>query len=182
MDDRRSDAELLAGTARDPACFGVFYERHEEAVLMFHLRRTGQPDLAADLTAETFAQALTAASRFQPGPSPAGAWLLGIARNVLAMSRRRGRVEDAARRRLAMEPVVLDDLTLERVAAIDAFADIRELLGTLAPDQRQAVLERVVSEREYADIALELECSESVVRQRVSRGLARLRSDLGGAR
>jgi DNA-directed RNA polymerase specialized sigma24 family protein len=65
------------------------------------------------------------------GARSAAGWLIGIARNKLLESRRRGRVEDATRRRLGM-----------------------------------------------ARIALELECSESVVRQRVSRGLARVRSRL----
>jgi DNA-directed RNA polymerase specialized sigma24 family protein len=34
----------------------------------------------------------------------------------------------------------------------------------------------VLDERSYEDIARELRCSSSVVRQRVSRGLARLRT------
>jgi RNA polymerase sigma-70 factor (ECF subfamily) len=40
------------------------------------------------------------------------------------------------------------------------------------------LLERVVAERPYAEIAAELRCSELVVRQRVSRGLKRLRSEM----
>jgi DNA-directed RNA polymerase specialized sigma24 family protein len=35
-----------------------------------------------------------------------------------------------------------------------------------------------MEERDYEDIAKELRCSEAVVRQRVSRGLARLRRQL----
>jgi len=39
-----------------------------------------------------------------------------------------------------------------------------------------------VDEREYAQITAELECSEQLVRQRVHRGLARLRAGLEGER
>ena len=180
MSDRRTDAELLAATARDPSAFGAFYERHETLVLSYLARRVDEPELAADLAAETFAQALTASARFEPGPAPAAAWLIGIARNVLAMSRRRGRVEDAARRRLGMEPVVLTDEVVERVAELGRDLGIDELLAALPADQRQAVVARVLDERPYSEIATGLRCSESVVRQRVSRGLARLRHQMEG--
>ena len=39
----------------------------------------GDPELAADLTAETFAAALVSVRRFDPARGPAVAWLLGIA-------------------------------------------------------------------------------------------------------
>ncbi len=52
------------------------------------------------------------------------------------------------------------------------------LVEQLPAAQRDAVRSRVLDEREYADIARELGCSELVVRQRVSRGLARLRDQL----
>jgi RNA polymerase sigma factor (sigma-70 family) len=177
--DPRADDELLAATAADPAAFGVFYERHEDVVLMFLLRRTRDAHLAADLAAETFAEALCSAHRFRPGPAPAVAWLLGIARNVLAMSRRRGRVEDAARRRLGMERVVLDDDLIGRVWELQEAGVAADVLAGLPEDHRRAIWARVVDERDYGDIARELCCSESVVRKRVSRGLSRLRARLG---
>jgi RNA polymerase sigma-70 factor (ECF subfamily) len=37
----------------------------------------------------------------------------------------------------------------------------------------------VVDERDYAEIAKDLRCSEAVVRKRVSRGLARMRDQMG---
>lgn len=180
MHDRRSDAELLACSARDPAAFGIFYERHEEVVLLFLLRRTADAELAADLTAETFAQALSSAHRFRAGPTPAAGWLVGIARNVLAMSRRRGRVEEAARRRLGMQPVVLDDEGLARIEELGRDEEVARRLEALPADQREAVVARVVAERDYADIARDLRCSESVVRKRVSRGLTGLRRQMEG--
>jgi RNA polymerase sigma factor (sigma-70 family) len=54
------------------------------------------------------------------------------------------------------------------------------LLERLPAEQRAALEARVLQEREYADIARSLRCSEAVVRQRVSRGLRRLRAELEG--
>ena len=48
----------------------------------------------------------------------------------------------------------------------------------LPPALRDAVMDRVVEERPYEQIASELRCSESVVRQRVSRALRTLRSQM----
>lgn len=176
MTDPRTDAELLAATSGDPAAFGVFYERHEEVILLFLLHRTRDPELAADLASETFAQALTHAYRFRPGPTPAVGWLIGIARNLLAMSRRRGRVEERARRALGMQRLGLSDEAIERIESLGEEQNIARLLAQLPAEQRDAVLARVVAERDYDEIAQELACSEQVVRKRVSRGLAGLRS------
>jgi len=169
------DDRLLARARRDPAAFGTFYERHERLVLGYFMRRVGDPELAADLAAETFAAALVAVGRYRGGGPPASAWLVGIARHVLSASVRRARVEDRARRRLGMEPLALDDELLERIARIGGDERVEALLGRLTPSQSAAVRARVLDEEDYAGIAARLRCSESVVRQRVARGLATLR-------
>jgi RNA polymerase sigma factor (sigma-70 family) len=169
------DDQLLARSARDPEAFGAFYERHERLILGYFVRRVGDPELAADLAAETFAAALLGARKYRGGGAPASAWLIGIARHVLSQSVRRARVENRARRRLGMEPIVLDDALLSRISRMGGDERVAALLERLTPDQSHAVKARVLDELEYAEIAAHLRCSESVVRQRVSRGLATLR-------
>ena len=182
-----SDDQLLRAYADgDPDAFVAFYRRHLTSVLAFFLRRTGDPELTADLTAEVFAAALLAADRYRPGERPALAWLYGIATHKLADSRRRGRVEDRARRRLALEPLAIDDTDLERVEALANRGEERPRLlsavETLPESQRDAVLAHVVDERPYAEIAASMSCSEMLVRQRVSRGLRTLRSRIEDSR
>ena len=169
------DDELLSRSRRDPAAFGTFYERHERLVLGFFMRRTRDPELAADLSAETFAVALVAAKKYRGDGAPASAWLIGIARNTLLNSLRRAQVEDRARKRLGMEPIELGDELLDRIERIGGDARVEELLARLTPEQSDAVRARVLDEAEYAEIADRLRCSESVVRQRVHRGLTVLR-------
>ena len=109
-------------------------------------------------------------------------WLFGIARNLLAGSARRGRVESAARRRIGLDPLVLRTHhieLIERLVAAEGDAIVAAWLDELPADEAQALRERVLDERAYADIAGELRCSEAVVRKRVSRGLGRLRRRLG---
>jgi RNA polymerase sigma-70 factor (ECF subfamily) len=120
------DESILAGLAAEPDRFAVFYRRHVAALLGYFLRRTRDPELAADLCAETFAAALDGAHRFDPARGPAVGWLYGIARRQLAHAQRRGAVEDRARRRLGMEPLVLDDADLQRIEEIAEAADLAE--------------------------------------------------------
>jgi RNA polymerase sigma factor (sigma-70 family) len=172
-----TDEELLAG---DPEAFAAFYRRHVAPLLGYFLRRTGNAELAADLTAETFAAALDGLHRFDPARGPAVGWLYGIARRQLGHAARRGAVEDKARRRLGMRPLELTDEALERIEAL-AGADVATTaLAGLPPDQRDAVRARILDERDYADIARTTRTSEAVIRKRVSRGLAGLRSRLEG--
>jgi RNA polymerase sigma factor (sigma-70 family) len=171
----RTDEELLGAAASDEEAFAELYRRYERPLAGFFARAVGRGDLAADLTAETFAQALASISRYDPQLGTAAAWLFGIARHVLARSRARGQVEDRARRALGIGVLALDDAAIERIEALAGEDPAVRLLEQLPLDQRQAVTARVIEEREYAEIAAELRCSESVVRKRVSRGLATLR-------
>ena len=175
-----TDGELLSRTRREPEAFGAFYDRFEGDLLAFFWRATRRADLAADLTAEVFAQALASAGSFDPALGSARAWLYGIARHQLADTWERGRVEDRARRRLGVEPLALTDETLERIESLGGRdgEGALELLAALPADQRRAVQGRVLEERDYGELARTLACSESVVRQRVSRGLRNLRARL----
>jgi RNA polymerase sigma factor (sigma-70 family) len=177
--DRRSDQELLTrALTTEPEAFTVFYERHVDVVLAFLRRRTSSPEVAADLMAETFAAALLALhANTAPGQLEVPvAWLLGIARNKLFESYRRGKVEAAAREKLGLEPLVLDDSDLALVDELSETDLVNQLADLLPPDQLQALRARVIDEREYDDIARDLHCSEAVVRKRVSRALSTLRA------
>jgi RNA polymerase sigma-70 factor (ECF subfamily) len=178
----QDDDLLTRFAAGDPDAFVVFYRRHLGAMLGFFLRRTGDPELTADLTAEVFAAALIGAGGYRPGERPELAWLYGIAAHKLADSRRRGRVEDEARRRLALEPLTIDDADLAQVEEIASLGDAQAALMSLPPEQRDSVLARVVHERSYAEIAGQMHCSEMLVRQRVSRGLRALRARMKESR
>jgi RNA polymerase sigma factor (sigma-70 family) len=182
-DDRPNwaDADLLAGVAqRDGAAFSGFYRRHLAEVLAYLIRETGDSELAADLSAEVFAAVLLSAARYEPKGPSALPWVIGIARHKLLMSWRRGRVEARARQRLGLEPVELDDLALERIEQLaDAgVGRLEQMLEQLPPMEREAVRWHVVDEVGYGEIAKQLNCSEMVVRKRVSRGLGRLRNQL----
>jgi len=100
------DRGLLLGSRERGAGFGEFYRRHRTAVLAFHGARVREPELADDLTAETFAAALLVVhDRSRELRERPVAWLFTIAHSKVVDSYRRGRVEAAACERLALERI-----------------------------------------------------------------------------
>jgi RNA polymerase sigma factor (sigma-70 family) len=180
----QADRALLAASRGDADAYAAFYRDQADLVVRYFAVRVRDPELAADLMAETFAAGLAAVRRYRPrGDGSALAWLFAIARNKLIDSARRGAVASEARQRLELETLVLDDDDLQRVREL---ADLErrsprllELVTDLPDDQRAAVLARIVDERDYPEIAGELRCSEAVVRKRVSRALMKLREQIG---
>jgi RNA polymerase sigma factor (sigma-70 family) len=178
--DSYGDSDELLLSAHDAASFECFYVRHVDGLLGYFVRRTRDAELAADLTAETFAAALAGRRRYRPEAGPAAGWLYGIATKKLADAQRRGYAERRARRRLGMERIELSDEDIARIEQLGEADHATLLVGGLAPDQREAIVAHVVDERSYEDIATETHTSQAVVRKRVSRGLATVRHMMGG--
>lgn len=173
----RSDEELAAAAkAGDGDAFAELYRRYVSAITTYTRRRSPTPELAFDLTAETFAAAAAGIGSFRARRGSFHGWLFGIASNELRGAWRRGQVEDRARRKLALERVVLDEDGIARVEELVSDEALHRALAALPAEQRAAIEARVIDEREYADVAAQLGCSQSVVRQRVSRGLKTMRS------
>ena len=178
-----SDEELLQGSATCPQHFVAFYDRHAAGLLAFFGRRTYDSQVAADLTAETFAQAFAARRRFRnPGPGSATAWLYTIARRQLNRFVARQRVESQWRERLGMEQLVVAPDALQRADELMDLEKVREqvaaALNALHGDLREAVVLRGVEGLSYPEAARLAGCREDLMRQRVSRGLKRLARDL----
>ena len=178
---RLNDELLLIERDRPEDAFAVFYRRHVQTVLRLCARRGLNAAEAADVTAETFAAALLARRRYRADVGAARGWLLGIAANKLADRARRLAREHRAQRRLGMQPYELTDRDL---ADFEALLDDLEdpalaALSHLPATQAAAVYARVVEGEDYVKIGHRLKISEAAARQRVCRGLAKLRSQLG---
>ncbi len=90
-----SDGELLRrAAAGDAEAFSIVYDRYEAIVAGFLVRGARDAELAADLTAETFAAAIGSVGRFRDYGQSAIGWLLDSARNVLARSHEPGQAND----------------------------------------------------------------------------------------
>lgn len=156
---------------------------HAENVLVFFARRTLDPHLALDLTAETFARAYIRRRQFRGDTSEAAAgWLYRIAHNELARYQRDGQVARRAMERLRLREPTYGDGDISRVQELAGLSHLRgevaERFAALPDRQREAVELRVIDELGYPEVAARLGISEESARARVSRGLRLLRAVL----
>jgi RNA polymerase sigma-70 factor (ECF subfamily) len=146
-------------------------------VLGFVTRRVADPYTAADLTADVFVRALEAAASYR-GEGSAGAWLIGIARHVVAAEYRR-----AARDRAAVERVdgsrLLDADDIGRLEdRIDAERQARglyERVRRLAPGEREVLELVVIDGLSVSDAAAAAGISRVAARVRLHRARCALR-------
>jgi len=161
---------------REAPDFAAFYDRHFVPLLRHLTRRTYDPEVGLDLTAETFAQAYLARSKFRGSTeSEAAAWLQTIANRQLARYFKKGFAEQRALQRLELERPALDDERIQEIERLAGLAEVRarlqDELGGLSESSREAVRLRIVHELPFHEVASQLGISEAAARARVSRAL-----------
>jgi RNA polymerase sigma factor (sigma-70 family) len=150
----------------DSKAFERLFELHFEPLYGYLARRVG-PELARDLAAETFAQALRSRRTFDRRRGEARPWLFGIAQNVL-----RRHYRDEERRLQALAGI---DAPSERAREEPRLASA---LATLTPEERDVLLLHVWADMTYHEIAGSLAVPIGTVRSRLSRARLRLREAL----
>ncbi len=169
-----------APAAGRPGELEVLYRSEVAAVTAFFARRSRDPQTVADLTADTFMEAMKSFRSSPPAQGSKRPWLFAIARNVYAkhcehMARRR----DAARRDSARQ-MLDEDETEELAERIDAQRLGRELLERLAglPALDREAVELVdLAGLRPKEAAIALGVSAGALRVRLFRARARLRKE-----
>lgn len=139
----------MPAIATQPEEFEGFYREHLQLVRLYLARRVDDPFVAADLTADVFVRAIRGADNYRCDLGPPRAWLIGIARNVVADHRRLRAQEDAAVRRLNARRLLDEDSTERIVERIAAEADARMLLASITdlPDSLRSIVELVAVDK-----------------------------------
>jgi RNA polymerase sigma-70 factor (ECF subfamily) len=151
---------------RDPAPIEPLYRAHFDAIYRYASCRVGR-DVALDVAAETFTQALRSLGRLDPG-SDVRAWLFGIAANVLRHHRR----TEARRLRAFVQAGSHEDASAPSRPDEDCW-ELRELLieglGELKSRDREAILLLAWADLSYDEIAEALGVPVGTVRSRINR-------------
>jgi RNA polymerase sigma factor (sigma-70 family) len=160
--------------------FERLYRANVEAVMAYFARRSGDPQVVADLTEDTFVAVITSLEAFDPRKGTARAWTFGIARRVYASYCEAYRQQQHKLERLAgrrdLEPDEVEDL-LDRIDAERAGRDLVAGLATL-PEPDRAVIELVdLAGLRPKEAAAALGLSPGAVRMRLLRTRARLRRE-----
>jgi RNA polymerase sigma factor (sigma-70 family) len=158
--------------------FERLYRANVDAVTAYFARRTADPQLVADLTADTFVQVITGFESFDPRKGTARAWLFGIAGHVYASHCAAYSQQQAKLQRLAGRRDLDRDQVEELLERIDAEREGRGLLAELArlPERDRAVIDLVdLAGLQPKEAAMALGLTPGTVRMRLMRARARLR-------
>ncbi|HEV2370682.1 MAG TPA: RNA polymerase sigma factor [Streptosporangiaceae bacterium] len=168
------------GTAA--AEFERLYRAQVDAVTVFFARRSADPQTVADLTADTFVQAIISFGMFDPGRGSARAWVFGIARRVYAAhcdahSQQRNKAARLAGRR-DLDTDQVGEL-LDRIDAERAGRRLVTELTTLPTLDRLTVELVDIAGLQAKEAARVLGVSPGATRMRLMRARARLRKAAG---
>ena len=163
---------------RDARFERLFNEMRDD-LLAYALRRTGSPEDAADVLAETFLIAWRKLEAIPPGDQ-ARLWLFGVARNVLRQRRRLAHPAQVAVERLGGELRA----TLATTPPTDPEWSpvLRAALEALPEPQREVILLAAWEELNPREIAAVTETPVNLVRVRLHRARVRLRHVLTTSR
>jgi RNA polymerase sigma-70 factor, ECF subfamily len=154
--------------------FERLYAAEAQGLFAFLVYRTGDRALAEDLLADAFERALR--GRYNPGRGSAKTWLYAIALNVWRDHARRAAAEGRALERTGAPVEAGDDPRVESLGERD---ELQRALGTLAPEEREAIALRFGAELTVPEMAKLLGEPLTTVEGRVYRALRKLRERLG---
>ena len=181
-DTQASDADLISRSLAEPEEFTAVFDRHCAEILRYVYARLG-PELAEDVTAETFLAAFRSRGRYDAAWPDARPWLYGIAVRQIHRHRRvEARRLRLLRSALADGPAEDDsDRALERVAAQRLGPRLAAAVTALPRQDRELLLLVAWAELSYAEAAAALGTTASAVKARLHRIRVRMRQELGGS-
>lgn len=168
-----TDGELLARfAADDSSAFEELVRRHAGWIYQASRRQLGDPALADDATQAVFLVLIRKAKSLSPS-IPLAAWLH---RTTILTAREIARKE--ARRKQREEAVAMmrqEQTSAEQTAWMQMAPLLESLVHRLCKVDQQAILLRYYAQRDFADVAMELNTTESAARKRVERAIHKLR-------
>ena len=192
IDDGLLLRRMLAG---DEDSFTFLYRRRHPAIYRFALHMSGNVALAEDVTQEVFMTLIRDAKKFDPARGTLSGFLFGIARNHL----RRRWEQDRHSTALPNDADELDTLlavcagagkgsqsngngngrgpflvSRDEFASLETVGRVRQAIGTLPQNYREAVILCELEEMSYEDAASALNCPVGTVRSRLHRARALL--------
>ncbi|MFC6015168.1 ECF subfamily RNA polymerase sigma factor, BldN family [Plantactinospora solaniradicis] len=170
--------------AGEPEAFGLIYDRYVDTVFRFVYFRVGNRQLAEDLTSDTFLRALKRIGSFTWQGRDLGAWLVTIARNLVADHFKSGRYR--------LEVTTGDVLDADRedrgpegspeAAVVEHITNVALLTAVkqLNPEQQECIVLRFLQGFSVAETARAMGKNEGAIKAlqyRAVRALARLLPD-----
>jgi RNA polymerase sigma-70 factor (ECF subfamily) len=160
---------------RDRTAFTALYDRHVDQVYRHVYYKVSNQADAEDITQEAFVKAWKAIHKYKRTEAPFVAWLITIARNLIADHyKRRPNLVNLDELVEQAPPQPLSDP--ERLAEVSFNRDVvKQAVLKLEGDKQKVIMMRFIDGFSYEEIALALNKSEGAIRVIQYRALNELR-------
>ncbi|WP_456274712.1 RNA polymerase sigma factor [Bacillus sp. AK031] len=175
-EDRQLIQEILSGSQ---AAMEVLTRKYYKDVFAFVFRKTGNRDLAYDLTQEIFIKVMKKIGSYSNSGS-FKSWVFTIAVNHC-----RDYWKSAEHRRIQKQSELKEYLSNEKTNVSYIFAQketrerVKAAIGELPEYQRDAIILKYYHEMKIHEIATVTNANESTVKSRLKQGLGKLAKLLG---
>ena len=179
--ENRQELKWIQEAKRNPAAFEPLFNKYQNAIFNYMLRRTCREALAKDLTASTFMKALNKIHQFKWKGIPFSAWLYRIATNEINQYFRKNRktvhVTDEHIDTIKSDSNT-DDALMEAEAKKEQKQESRKVYKALT--QLKKKYQDVLTLRYYEDLSVKeiaeiLDIPENTVKTHTRRGLQQLK-------
>jgi len=188
MDFEPHEEKKLVELAKtDANAFGRLFEHYYDRIFNYALRRTGDVEVARDITAETFFKALKNMHKFTWRKVPFSAWLYRISTNEIAAYYRKGNYRTTSMEDLqskGFEPVSSVNLEEEIIAAERILQEqedwliCRKAINKMPAKYRDVIALRFFADKKISEIGMILGKPEGTIKSLLHRGLDKLKRTL----
>jgi len=177
-----ADEDLMVLVERkDPAAFGILYDRHGGAAYSLAHRIVGSPEAAEDVTQEAFLSIWRSGARFDSARGSVRSWTLGVVRNrsIDALRRQSGKApklnfdDDAA-----LEAQPAQELTDSEAIRRETASRVRGAIKELPEEQSEVIGLAYFGGFTHSEIASMLSMPLGTVKGRMRLGLEKIRLSL----
>jgi len=178
-----NEQEVIAYAQHDPEAFGRLYDKHYQPVFGYMYNRTGNAEVAKDLTSETFFQALKNLHRYKPQKGKKfKSWLFAIAvAQVGNYYRGRSKMFEVTTD-AAPEIVARDDFRPDIAYRMGEDADelkeqvdlLCKMMKQLNQKQQNILTLRYFSHMTVPEIAAVMKMKEGTVKSHIHRAIKKL--------
>lgn len=169
----RAEYAIVDRAKKDPAVFGVLYEKYFSRLFKFIYNQTDDAELTADLCSQTFLIALNNLQQFEYRGVPISAWFYRIASNEVNRHFRKKKSQKV----FSLEEVRLREIFLQQD---EDFSDetaqlLVEVMRELPTEMIDVLQLRFYEDKDFKEIAFILQITESGAKMRTYRALDKLR-------
>jgi len=188
VDELQDEKELIELAKHSPEAFGKLYDQNYSSILNYVLRRTGNIEIARDITGETFVKALENIRHFKWQGVSFTAWLYRIAGNEIASYFRKKTYRAVSLEYLrevkGFEAESQYDIEAEVIAAEqelkrhEDYLFYRQKISQLPLKYQDVIALRYFEGKSFKQISEILGRPENTVKSILHRGLEKLRNHM----